>query len=159
MIKDAMHIRENGNESTLSKAHIARERSGMDTHEVLVADDFGIHAAFECVKLNLGTRQKNCISLVYSVNGPLSHILYKAELESLERRFISQLLTYYAFPGGPDRQTSCPVQQKLEIIINSNTCKALKFNVLGREDHVLKSIGCLLFLGIKPSQIQSQIFK
>jgi hypothetical protein len=48
-------------------------------------------------------------------------------------------------------------QQLLEIIINSNTCEMLQFLVLGQEDLVIRVTGRLLFLGIQPNQIHSQI--
>jgi hypothetical protein len=137
---------------------IQQSREATNNHFAFITDDCGIHTAFELIKFKLRNECDSFLSLIYSVNGPFSHPLFVAELESLGRRYYSQLITYYEYSGGMENPGNSDInQQLLEIIINSNTCEKLQFLVLGQEDLVIRVTGRLLFLGIQPNQIHSQI--
>lgn len=134
-------------------------RRGTNAHFAFVTDDYGIPEAFERIKDKLKNEHNTFLSLLYSVNAPFYHPLFAAELESLERRYSSQLITYYEFAGGLACQGDSGInRQLLEIIINCNTCEIMQFLILGQEDLVTGVTGRLLFLGIQPDQIHSQIF-
>src|SRR5512133_3868149 len=79
---------------------VQQGRSGTNSHLAFVTDESGIHSAFELIKTRLKDECNNFLSLIYSVNDPLSPPLFVAELESLERRYFSQLITYFEYSGG-----------------------------------------------------------
>jgi len=130
-----------------------------DSHFVFITDDSGIIAVFELIKSKLGMEANNCLTLVHSVSGHLGHPLFKAELESIEKRFPSQLLSHYLFRGNLTlRENTDSIQQTLEIIINCNLRKFMKFLVQGEPEFVESVSERLVFLGIRTTQIYSQTF-
>ncbi len=140
-------------------SRVKQGRAGTNSHFAFVTDDRGIHSAFELIKTKLKDECNSFLSLIYSVNDPLSPPLFVAELESLERRYFSQLITYYESSGSISYPENLDMnQQLLEIIINCNTCEKMQFLLLGREELVAWFTERLLFLGINSNQIHSQIF-
>ena len=131
---------------------------GKSAHFICISSESGIIQAFEQIKSRLGGELNSCLTLLYSIPADLSLPLFKAELDSLEKRFPSRLITYYLFshPHHPF-ENSGRHQQVLEIVINSNTCTRMQFQVLGQEDFVGMVVERLHFLGIKTYQIKSQI--
>lgn len=129
-------------------------------HFVFVTDDSGIHEVFEQIKIKLKDDCNNFLSLIYSISEQITPPLYAAELESLERRYFSQLITYYEFSGVNSCQEASDLNQKLlEIIINCNTCREIEFLLVGHDEFVARATDRLQFLGIHSNQIQSQIIK
>ena len=130
-----------------------------DFHLVFITNDSGIVGVFEQIKSKLGLEINNCLTLVYSVSDKESQPLFKAELESIEKRFPAQLQTHYLFKGNLiARENADQIQQTLEIIINCNLRKLMLFWVQGETDFVESVSERLHFLGIQPSQIYSQTF-
>jgi len=133
--------------------------SAHDSHFVFITDDSGIVAVFEQIKSKLGLEVNNCLTLVYSISGKEGQPLFKAELESIEKRFPAQLLTNYLFSGNLiPRENADQIQQALEIILNCNLRKLVQFLVLGEADFIESVSERLHFLGIQPNQIYSQTF-
>ena len=138
---------------------VKQGRTGTNSHFAFVTDDSGIYSAFELIKMKLKDGCNSFLSLIYSVNDPLSPPLFFTELESLERRYFSQLITYYEYSGGISLPENSEMNQRLlEIIINCNTCEKMQFLLLGREEFVANVTDRLQFLGINSNQINSQIF-
>jgi len=125
-----------------------------ETHVVFIADESGIGSAFETIKSMLGSGQNNCLTLIYSVPENPAQPLFKAELESIEKRYPSQILTYYVSGKGilPIDQTD-KIQQILEIVINCNTRKRMQFEMMVRAELAETVAGRLTYLGINPTQI------
>jgi hypothetical protein len=127
-------------------------------HFVYISDESGIISAFEQIKSKLRSELNGCLTLIYSTPVYLTQPLFRAELENLEKRFQSKLITHYVFNRNP-RPSDNPDthQQILEIVINSNICGMMKFLILGHEEFAGMIDGRLQFLGIKTYQIKSQI--
>jgi hypothetical protein len=144
----------------LVPAGLQKDRVGTNSHFAIVTDDCGIHSAFELVKIKLKNEFYSFLSLIYSVSDPLSPPLFVTELESLERRYFSQLITYYEYSGSISlRDNSETNQELLEIVINCNTCEQMQFLLFGREEFVARISDRLFFLGINSNQIHSHIIK
>lgn len=127
-------------------------------HFVFVSDESGIVTAFEQIKSKLRGELNGCLTLIYSTTVYLSQPLFKAELESLEKRFQSKLITHYVFNRNPNPSDNPDThQQILEIVINSNICGMIQFSVMGHDEFAGMIAGRLQFLGIKTNQISSQI--
>ena len=158
-ILDAMHTETNQKGSSVTNSIGAPMGSAHDSHFVFITDDSGIVPVFEQIKSKLGLEVNNCLTLVYSISGKEGQPLFKAELESIEKRFPAQLLTHYLFSGNLiPRENTDQIQQALEIILNCNLRKLVQFLVLGKADFIESVSERLHFLGIKPNQIYSQTF-
>ena len=129
-----------------------------DAHFVFVANETGICSAFESIKSRLRNERNNCLSLIYSISRLHPQPLFISELESLERRYPSRLITYYLYTRDQDLTDKPDMnQQILEIVINSNICESIQFLILGDAMLVELVTDRLHFLGIHPDQISSQI--
>jgi hypothetical protein len=127
-------------------------------HFVYISDESGIITAFEQIKSKLSSELNGCLTLIYSTPVYLSQPLFRAELESLERRFQSRLITHYVFNRNPRPSDNPDTHQRiLEIVINSNICRMMQFSILGHEEFAGMIAARLQFLGIKTNQISSQI--
>jgi hypothetical protein len=129
-----------------------------EAHIVFVTDDHGISSAFELLKLERTRGLENFLTLIYIISGNEPKPLFRAELENIERRFPSRLITYYIH----SKHSTCPAdtdihQQILEVVINCNTCTIMQFQVTGQDELVGMVNDRLQFLGIKSNQICSQI--
>jgi len=131
---------------------------GESAHFICISSESGITAAFEQIKAALRGEANQCLTLVYSTPADPTQPLFKAELESLEKRFPSRLITHYVSSQHLHAaDNSASHQRILEIIINSNTFGRMQFQVLGQEDFAGMIIDRLQFLGIPTNQIISQI--
>jgi len=158
-IVDAMQTETKQKGSSVTNSFGAPMGSAHDSHFVFITDDSGIVAVFEQIKSKLGLEANNCLTLVYSISGKEGQPLFKAELESIEKRFPAQLLTHYLFNGNLVlRENADQIQQTIEIIINSNLRKWMQFLVHGEADFVESVSERLHFLGIQPIRIYSQTF-
>jgi hypothetical protein len=132
--------------------------SGDSAHFVFISDESGIITAFEQIKSKLRSEFNGCLTLIYSTPVYLSRPLFRAELENLEKRFPSKLITHYVSNRSPHPSDNPEThQQIMEIVINSNTCGMMQFLILGQEEFAGMVIGRLQFLGIKSNQLNSQI--
>ncbi len=132
-------------------------KTEITAHFVFVADEAGIYSAFEMIKSRLRNKHNNCLSLIYSISKLHPQPLFISELESLERRYPSRLITYYLFSRDHDLTDKPDMnQQILEIVINSNICESMQFMILGDAMLVELVTDRLHFLGIRPDQITSQ---
>ncbi len=127
-------------------------------HFVYITDNAGIGRVFESIKSRLQEEQFSCLTLIYSILEGSADPLFSGELETIERRFPAQLITYYV----PVKELVFPCQSEsfqsqLEIVINSNICKNLQFMILGEASLVEVVVGRLSFLGVNATQIHSQI--
>ena len=129
-----------------------------NSHFVFITGDSGIVDVFELIKAKLKIQPDCCLTLIYFTSAYLSQPLFKAELESLEKRFPSKLIIHYLFCRNQHLAENFEVhQQILEIVINSNTCSAMQFLIQGNEV-MISTIGDRLhFLGINSNQIHSHI--
>jgi hypothetical protein len=131
---------------------------GKSDHCVYICCENGIHTAFDQIKCGLKTGLKDCLTLIYSTPAFLAQPLFKAELENLERRFPSQLLTHYVYRRNQNCDDDSGLHQSiLEIVINSNTSPVMDFMVMGKEDFAGMISGRLTYLGINENQIHTQI--
>ena len=136
-----------------------QEISACDTHVVFIADQSGISTAFEMIKSMLGSGQNNCLTLIYSIPENTVQPLFKAELESIEKRYPAQLLSYYVSGKGLiPRDQIDKIQQLLEIVINCNTRRSMQFLLMGQTEQTETVAGRLYYLGINTTQIYSQTF-
>jgi ferredoxin-NADP reductase len=128
------------------------------SHFVFITAEYGIIDVFERIKSKLKNDPFSCLTLIYFSSACLSQPLFKAELESLEKRFPSKLITHFMFCRNehfPEYLESH--QQVLEIVINSNTFSEMQFLVSG-DAEMLSTVGDRLhFLGITSNHIHSQI--
>jgi hypothetical protein len=144
----------------INKSHISenfqscQETLADESHFVFITDESGIGQAFETIKSMLGGGKNNCLTLIYSVPENPAQPLFKAELESIEKRYPAQILTYYVTGKGilPIDQMD-KIQQILEIVINCNTRKWMQFRMMVRAEQTETIAGRLTYLGINPTQI------
>ena len=137
---------------------LKKSTSGDSSHFVFISDESGIIPVFEQIKSKLRSEVNGCLTLIYSTPVYLSRPLFRSELENLEKRFPSKLITHYVFNRNPrPSDNSDTHQQILEVVINSNTCGIMQFLILGHEEFGGMIAGRLQFLGIKANQIKSQI--
>jgi hypothetical protein len=155
---DAMQTVKNQKESSTPISGDEKLGAGPTLHSVYITDNTGIDRVFERIKSRLREEQFSCLTLIYSIIEGSPVPLFSGELETIERRFPAQLITYYVpvidlvFPCQPER-----FQSQLEIVINSNICKHMQFMVHGEASLVEVVVGRLTFLGINATQIHSQI--
>jgi hypothetical protein len=132
------------------------EKEEQNTHFVYISNEDGIFAAFNQVKKELAKNEQTCLSLVYFVLAESNQPLFKTELGFLEKRFYHKLLVYYA---ALEPNAACLKHEFLEVIINSNINKEMQFLAFGNADFVDQVTEQLIFLGIKPNQINSHYIK
>ena len=129
-----------------------------NTHFVFISGESGIHKGFDLVKSMLKYKHDCCLSLIYYTSAYLSQPLFKAELENLEKRFPTKLITHYLFANKQDHPENIEwAQQVLEIVINSNTSSSMQFLIWGNEEMVESITHRLHFLSIRTDQIYSHI--
>jgi ferredoxin-NADP reductase len=129
-----------------------------NAHVVFICGESGIHEVFSLVKSMLKDKHDCCLSLIYFTSAYLSQPLYKAELENLEKRFPTKLITHYLFANKQDHPENIEwAQQILEIVINSNTSSSMQFQIWGNEEMVDTVTHRLQFLSIRSNQIYSHI--
>jgi len=129
-----------------------------NAHFVFISGENGIHIVFDLIKSKLKNEQNCCLTLIYFTSAYLSQPLFKAELENLEKRFPSKLITHYLFTGNQNHPENISWhQQILEIVINSNTFNTMPFLIIGNEELVASVSDRLHFLGIKSNHIYSHI--
>jgi hypothetical protein len=128
-----------------------------EAHLVFISDEYGISSVFEQIIALLRSDLNRCLTLIYATSGLQSQAIFRAELESLEKRFPSQLVTHYlikrssASYGNPGLNL-----QILEVVINCNIKQFIKFLVVGYSELVESVTDRLCFLGIDSNQIYSQ---
>ena len=145
-------------ESPLMTARFNRISPAKHDHFVFITGESGIIDVFERIKSKLRNETDSCLTLVYFTSAYLSQPLFKAELESLEKRFPSKLITHYLFVRTQNHPENIEGhQQILEIVINSNTSSTMQFLILGSEEMVSSVTDRLHFLGVKSNHIHSQI--
>jgi ferredoxin-NADP reductase len=141
--------------TTTGKNTIRLEKNA---HFVFITGERGINDAFELIKSKLRNEPDSCLTLIYFYSAYLSQPLFKAELENLEKRFPSKLITHFLSCRNehlPEYLESH--QQILEIVINSNTFSTMLFMIQGNEEMINSFSDRLHFLGIKSNHIHSQI--
>lgn len=155
-----MQPKQNVNEAPIVETNCQNKRLGDNLHEVFITDHNGIDLAFDKIKCKIRNEPGSFLTLIYSIQWLFPTPLYQSELELLERRFPSRLLTYYAFNCDMVSLGISEIdQQLLEIVINSNTSDYFHFHTIGQEELIESVTSRLLFLGIKSNQISSHIFK
>lgn len=124
------------------------------THKVFITHDVGIFTAYNLVIESLKSETANDLTLLYfTIHDKLS-ILYKSELELLERRFNGRLLAYFV-----DSNQSCGddynnlSHELFEVVINSNTKPKIMFYLIGNEHFIDTTNHYLHFLGVDSSEI------
>lgn len=113
-------------------------------HSIFIADNTGMDVLYPEI-LNLlksEQAQDNHISLLYfSGNTPF---VFKEQIKVLTTRFPSRVIGYFKDE---------PKQEYLEIILNTNTKKHIKFYLSVNEEWREEITAQLLFLGIKRTGI------
>ncbi len=132
--------------------------SGNDSHYVLIADETGITVAFNHLKTKLAEHSYGCITLVYAFLYDVPHPLYKAELQSLEKRFSNLLEVFIISHEAKASVMKAKIQKSIEVIINSNFNTVMQFYVGGNSEMVEQVRQLLCFLGIKETQITTEYF-
>lgn len=133
-------------------------KSGNDAHYVLIADETGIAIAFNRLKKTLADHSFGCITLVYAFLNDVPHPLYKAELQSLEKRFSNLLEVFIISHEAKASIMKAKIQKSIEVIINSNINAAMQFYAGGNAEMVEQVKKLLCFLGIKEAQITTESF-
>ena len=130
--------------------------NAVNTHYVFIADEDGISLIFTELKSKLADNPTGFQTLIYSINQIEKIPLFKAELQSLEKRFFHQLEIHYISNGVNTSLSKYILQGTLEVVINSNLNNDMFFNVFGTEKLVDLVMEKLCFLGIKQNQIVTQ---
>lgn len=143
----------------LKKVPLGKSQSTEESdHLVFITSESGILGVFEQLKSRLKNHSESFLSLIYFTSAYLSQPLFKAELENLEKRFPSKLITHFIFCRNQELPESFENhQQILEIVINSNTCNTIQFLIHGKDEMINTISDRLHFLGIKSNHIHSQI--
>ena len=139
--------------------YLKNRGSEQDNHFVFVTDDSGISSAFNQIKSHLRNEEFSFLTLIYFVLDAATQPLFKSEIENLEKRYPSKLITHFVFSESrisPDNFEK--YQQILEIVINSNTCDEIQYLIIGELNLFGMISDRLHFLGINSNQIKSQIF-
>ena len=136
----------------------ADTKSGSDAHYVLIADETGIPIAFNRLKKKLADHSFDCITLVYAFLNDVPHPLYKAELQSLEKRFSNLLEVFIISHEVKASIMKAKIQKSIEVIINSNINTVMQFYAGGNAEMVEQVKKILYFLGIKETQITTEYF-
>ncbi|HNX08459.1 MAG TPA: hypothetical protein PLQ44_03675 [Candidatus Paceibacterota bacterium] len=131
----------------------ATAESGNDSHYVLIADETGIAVTFDRLKKTLAEHSFGCITLVYAFLNDVPHPLYKAELQSLEKRFSNSLEVFIISHEAKASVMKAKIQKSIEVIINSNINTVMQFYAGGNAEMVEQVKKLLCFLGIKETQI------
>lgn len=129
-----------------------------DSHYVLIADETGIAIAFNRLKKTLADHSFGCITLVYAFLNDVPHPLYKAELQSLEKRFSNLLEVFILTHEAKASIMKAKIQKSIEVIINSNINNVMQFYAGGNAEMVEQVKKILYFLGIKETQITTEYF-
>ncbi len=124
---------------------------------IFVTDPKGIQLTFEQLKYELEKELDDFITVIYLVPREQSTPLYSSELDILEYRFIHKLLIYYIYYDYTNLIDQNLSQKILEVLINSNTGNVMRFFINGDKDLVDFTSDRLLFLGIKESNISTQV--
>jgi len=132
--------------------------SGNDSHYVLIADETGITVAFNHLKTKLADHSFGCITLVYAFLNDVPHPLYKAELQSLEKRFSNSLEVFILSHEAKASIMKAKIQKTIEVILNSNIYTTMQFHAGGNTEMVEQVKKLLYFLGIKETQITTEYF-
>jgi hypothetical protein len=144
--------------SDSTSSGLKKSRCGDNSHFVFVSDESGIIPVFELIKSKLRSELNGCLTLIYSTPVYLSRPLFRAELDNLEKRFPSKLITHYVFNRNPHPSDNTEAHQQIfEIVINSNTCGMMQFLIVGQEEFADMATGRLQFLGVRTYQISLQI--
>ena len=131
-----------------------------DSHLVFVSDENGISSVFEQIMSLLRSDLNRCLTLIYATSGLQSQAIFRAELESLEKRFPAQLATHYLINRCPASYDNPGLNlQILEVVINCNIKQFMKFLVVGHPELVESVTDRLCFLGVASTQIYSQTIK
>jgi len=125
---------------------------------VLIADETGIAVAFNRLKKNLADHSFGCITLVYALLNDVANPLYKAELQSLEKRFSNSLEVFIISHEEKASIMKAKIQKSIEVIINSNINTVMQFYAGGNAEMVEQVKKLLCFLGIKETQITTEYF-
>jgi len=133
-------------------------KSGNDSHYVLIADETGIGIAFNRLKKTLAEHSFGCITLVYAFLNDVANPLYKAELQSLEKRFSNSLEVFIISHEAKASVMKAKIQKSIEVILNSNINTVIQFYAGGNTEMVEQVKKLLCFLGIKESQITTEYF-
>lgn len=133
-------------------------RTAENDHVVFITGENGIVNVFERLKSRLKNDTESCLTLIYFTSAYIAQPLFKAELENLEKRFPSKLITHFLFCRNQELPESFEAhQQILEIVINSNTCSRIQFLISGNQEMISTIQDRLQFLGIQSNHIHSQI--
>ncbi|HOV10405.1 MAG TPA: hypothetical protein PLT47_08930 [Bacteroidales bacterium] len=135
-----------------------KNKTGNDAHYVLIADETGIAVAFNRLKKNLADHSFGCITLVYALLNDVANPLYKAELQSLEKRFSNSLEVFIISHEEKASIMKAKIQKSIEVIINSNINTVMQFYAGGNAEMVEQVKKLLCFLGIKETQITTEYF-
>jgi len=135
-----------------------KNKPGNDAHYVLIADETGIAVAFNRLKKNLADHSFGCITLVYALLNDVANPLYKAELQSLEKRFSNSLEVFIISHEEKASIMKAKIQKSIEVIINSNINTVMQFYAGGNAEMVEQVKKLLCFLGIKETQITTEYF-
>jgi Na+-transporting NADH:ubiquinone oxidoreductase subunit NqrF len=153
-----MQTEKDGSELILGNPEFKKQWKEENAHFVFVTGENGIHTVFDLIKSKLKNDQNSCLTLIYFTTAYVSQPLFKAELESLEKRFPTKLITHYLFSANQiNPENTTWHQQILEIVINSNTCNTMPFLILGDDELVAFVSDRLHFLGVKSNHIYSHI--
>jgi hypothetical protein len=131
-------------------------RNPANTHYVFIADENGISIVFTELKSKLADNSTGFLTLIHSTDQDKKIPLFKAELQSLEKRFSHQLEIHYISNGDNNLLSKTILQETLEVVINSNINNDMQFQVFGNDKLVELVMEELCFLGIKQNQISFQ---
>jgi len=153
-----MQTEKEGSELVWENPGFKKHWQQKNAHFVFITGENGIHIVFDLIKSKLKNDQNSCLTLIYFTSSYVSQPLFKAELESIEKRFPSKLITHFLFTANQNHpENTAWHQQILEIVINSNTFSVMPFLIIGKEELVASVNDRLHYLGIKSNHIYSHI--
>jgi len=129
------------------------QRSTIDTHWVVIADEAGMASVFPKLKSKLSEARLTAITILYHARS--KPFAFSKELAMLEWHFPARLYVIYELLiAGEDIVN----QASIESVINANTIPAISFAISGIPAFTEQVKSILIFLGVKDISVQEQFF-
>jgi len=132
--------------------------SKTDQHIVLIADESGIASVFSKLKSRLADRSAGYLTLVYARLNNSSIPLFGDELQYLEKRFSDMLEIKIIEHEENVAIMKSKLKHTFEVLLNCSITNELTFFAGGHYELVEHVKKLLVFLGVRPTQITTEIY-
>jgi len=129
-----------------------------ETHLVLIADESGIASVFSKLKSQLADRSAGYLTLVYARLNNSSKPLFGDELQYLEKRFSAMLEIKIIEHEENVALMKSKLKHTLEVLLNCTISNDITFFAGGNYELIEHVKKMLVFLGVRPAQITTEIY-